>query len=166
MESEKKNLVLNFTKMEFGKRVLDNWSEKEISKFLFWKKLNFNIPPHLFCLFCSVRVQCPQQQTCDNGNEKKSNNCKTLRFSLTYLHILLNLCMKRYQKRPNCHKEDIIEYAKCRLPDNSIDFFEHRRFCAHSTIVLIPQTANRYNEHTIFLSLISKITSSRKYHEK
>lgn len=111
-------------------------------------------------------IQYPQQQTCDKGNEKKSNNCKELRFSLAYLHILLNLCMKRYQKRPNSHKEDIVEYAKCQLPDNSIDFFEHRRFCAHSTIVLIPQTANRYDKHTIFLSLIGKIASSCKHHEE
>ena len=73
---------------------------------------------------------------------------------------------KTLSKNPNSHKEDIAKYAKCQLSDDSIDFFEHRRFCAHSTIGLIPQTVNRYDKHTIFLSLVGKIAYCRKYHEE
>ena len=36
----------------------------------------------------------------------------------------------------------------------------------YTTITLIPQATNRYDEHTIFLSLVGKIASSRKYHEE
>ena len=36
----------------------------------------------------------------------------------------------------------------------------------YTTITLIPQATNRYDEHIIFLSLVGKIASSRKYHEE
>ena len=36
----------------------------------------------------------------------------------------------------------------------------------YTTMTLIPQATNRYDEYTIFLSLVGKIASSRKYHEE
>ena len=87
-----------------------------------------------------------------------------LRFSLTNLQFLLNLCTKHHQKHPNWHK-DIVEYTKTCAQITRLIYLNTSIF-EHMSLLLIPQTTNRYDKHTIFLSLVGKIAGSRENHEE